>query len=154
MADVLINERAARNFGWDLNSQALLVRIFVELNRQLMEAPAGFEVPEESGGIISEVLRYINENFNNEISLDSLSDHFFISKYHLSREFKRSVGTSVYRYIIQKRLIMAKQKMLAGMSPTDVYCNCGFGDYANFYRAFRSEYGISPKEFCEESLRR
>ncbi len=154
MADVLINERAARNFGWDLNSQALLVRIFVELNRQLMEAPAGFEVPEESGGIISEVLRYINENFNNEISLDSLSDHFFVSKYHLSREFKRSVGTSVYRYIIQKRLIMAKQKMLAGMSPTDVYCNCGFGDYANFYRAFRSEYGISPKEFCEESLRR
>lgn len=154
MADVLINERAARNFGWDLNSQALLVRIFVELNRQLMEAPAGFEVPEESGRIISEVLRYINENFNNEISLDSLSDHFFISKYHLSREFKRSVGTSVYRYIIQKRLIMAKQKMLAGMSPTDVYCNCGFGDYANFYRAFRSEYGISPKEFCEESLRR
>lgn len=154
MADVLINERAARNFGWDLNSQALLVRIFVELNRQLMEAPAGFEVPEESGEIISEVLRYINENFNNEISLDSLSDHFFISKYHLSREFKRSVGTSVYRYIIQKRLIMAKQKMLAGMSPTDVYCNCGFGDYANFYRAFRSEYGISPKEFCEESLRR
>lgn len=153
MADVLINERAARNFGWDLNSQALLVRIFVELNRQLMEAPASFEVPEESGGIISEVLRYINENFNNEISLDSLSDHFFISKYHLSREFKRSVGTSVYRYIIQKRLIMAKQKMLAGMSPTDVYCNCGFGDYANFYRAFRSEYGISPKEFCEESLR-
>lgn len=154
MADVLINERAARNFGWDLNSQALLVRIFVELNRQLMEAPAGFEVPEESGGTISEVLRYINENFNNEISLDSLSDHFFVSKYHLSREFKRSVGTSVYRYIIQKRLIMAKQKMLAGMSPTDVYCNCGFGDYANFYRAFRSEYGISPKEFCEESLRR
>lgn len=64
------------------------------------------------------------------------------------------MGTSVYRYIIQKRLIMAKQKMLAGMSPTDVYCNCGFGDYANFYRAFRSEYGISPKEFCEESLRR
>ena len=154
MADALIDEGANRHFGWDLNSRALLIRIFVELNRQMLEAPSGFEVPDESGGIISEVLRYINENFNNEISLDSLSDHFFVSKYHLSREFKRLVGTSVYRYIIQKRLIMAKQKMIAGLSPTDVYCNCGFGDYANFYRAFRAEYGISPKEFCEEALRK
>ena len=154
MADALIDEGANRHFGWDLNSRALLIRIFVELNRQMLAAPSGFEVPDESGGIISEVLRYINENFNNEISLDSLSDHFFVSKYHLSREFKRLVGTSVYRYIIQKRLIMAKQKMIAGLSPTDVYCNCGFGDYANFYRAFRAEYGISPKEFCEEALRK
>ena len=98
------------------------------------------------------MLRYINENFNNEISLDSLSEHFFVSKYHLSREFKRLVGTSVYRYIIQKRLIMAKQKMIAGLSPTDVYCNCGFGDYANFYRAFRAEYGTTPRQYVQ-SLR-
>ena len=145
---------ARRGFGWDLNCQAILIRLLVELNRQVLDTPGGLEVTEESSGIVADVLRYINENFNNEISLDSLSDHFFISKYHLSREFKRLVGTSVYRYIIQKRLIMAKQKMLAGMSPTDVYCNCGFGDYANFYRAFRGEYGISPKEFCEEAFRR
>ncbi len=154
MADALIDERASQHFGWDLNSRALLTRIFVELNRQILETPIGFEVPGEPDGVVPEVLRYINENFNNEISLDSLSEHFFVSKYHLSREFKRLVGTSVYRYIIQKRLIMAKQKMLSGLSPTDVYCNCGFGDYANFYRAFRAEYGISPKEFCDEALGR
>ena len=154
MADALIDEKANHHFGWDLNSRALLTRIFVELNRQLLEAPDGFEMPGEPDGVVPEVLRYINENFNNEISLDSLSEHFFVSKYHLSREFKRLVGTSVYRYIIQKRLIMAKQKMLSGLNPTDVYCNCGFGDYANFYRAFRAEYGISPKEFCDEALGR
>ncbi len=154
MADALINESDCRSFGWDLNCQAILVRLLVELNRQVLNAPGGMEVTEESSGIVADVLRYINENFNSEISLDTLSQHFFVSKYHLSREFKRLVGTSVYRYIIQKRLVMAKQKMLAGMSPTDVYCNCGFGDYANFYRAFRGEYGISPKEFCEGAIRR
>ncbi|MGI5894812.1 MAG: AraC family transcriptional regulator [Candidatus Merdivicinus sp.] len=154
MADALIEEGNRRYFGWELNTRALLTRIMVELNRRMQESPTGFEVPDESSGIISDVLRYINENFNNDISLDSLSEQFFVSKYHLSREFKRLVGTSVYRYIIQKRLIMAKQKMLAGFSPTIVYCNCGFGDYANFYRAFRAEYGISPKEFCEEAAKR
>ena len=148
MADAMMEERERKYFGWELNAKALLTRILVELNRRMGDAPSGFEIPDESSGIIAGVLRYINENFGEEISLDSLSERFFISKYHLSREFKRLVGTSVYRYVIQKRLIMAKQKMLAGCSPTDVYCNCGFGDYANFYRAFRAEYGISPKEFC------
>ena len=154
MADSLIEERERKLFGWELNTRALLTRILVELNRRMQEAPVGFEVPDESSGIIAGVLRYINENFNDDISLDSLSEQFFVSKYHLSRESKRLVGTSVYRYIIQKRLIMAKQKMLAGLNPTDVYCNCGFGDYANFYRAFRAEYGISPKEFCTGALRK
>lgn len=148
LADSLIEERERKLFGWELNAKALLTRILVELNRRMQEAPVGFEIPDESSGIIADVLRYINENFNDDISLDSLSEQFFVSKYHLSREFKRLVGTSVYRYVIQKRLIMAKQKMLSGLNPTDVYCNCGFGDYANFYRAFRAEYGISPKEFC------
>lgn len=148
LADSLIEERESKLFGWELNAKALLTRIIVELNRRMQEAPVGFEIPDESSGIIADVLRYINENFNDDISLDSLSEQFFVSKYHLSREFKRLVGTSVYRYVIQKRLIMAKQKMLSGLNPTDVYCNCGFGDYANFYRAFRAEYGISPKEFC------
>ena len=34
-----------------------------------------------------------------------------------------------------------------GLPPTDVYQHCGFGDYSNFYRAFKAEYGISPKDF-------
>ncbi len=154
MADTLIEEGKRQYFGWELNSRALLVRILVELNRRMQESPPSFEIPDDSNGIIADVLHYINENFNNDISLDSLSEQFFVSKYHLSREFKRLVGTSVYRYIIQKRLIIAKQKMLAGQSPTVVYCSCGFGDYANFYRAFRAEYGISPKQFCATAASR
>ncbi len=60
MADALIAEREERAFGWDLNSRALLTRVFVELNRQFLEAPVVFEVPDASGSIISEVLRYID----------------------------------------------------------------------------------------------
>lgn len=154
LADALMEEDARREFGWQLGARAILVRLFVELNRRILETPESPNIPAESDSVVGGVLRYINENFNSEISLDSLSERFFVSKYHLSREFRRLVGTSVYRYIIQKRLIMAKQKMLSGMSPTDVYCSCGFGDYANFYRAFRSEYGISPKEFCADASSR
>ena len=57
------------------------------------------------------------------------------------------MGTSVYRYIIQKRLILAKQMMGDGVPSGEVYQHCGFGDYSNFYRAFRAEYQISPKDY-------
>ena len=60
------------------------------------------------------------------------------------------VGTSVHRYILQKRLIMARQMMASGRPTSEVYQHCGFGDYSNFYRAFRKEYQISPREYLEE----
>jgi len=109
--------------------------------------PARHEVEDKAGPVVAEVLHYINEHYPDELSLDLLSAKFFISKYHLSHEFHRLVGTSVYRYIIQKRLVIAKQMLANGVAPTDVYGHCGFGDYANFYRAFKAEYHISPKQF-------
>lgn len=66
------------------------------------------------------------------------------------REFTRLVGTSVYRYIIQKRLMLARQLMSEGVSPTAAYHRCGFADYSGFYRAFKSEYHLSPKEYAAE----
>lgn len=66
---------------------------------------------------MAEVLHYINEHYPDELSLDLLSAKFFISKYHLSHEFHRLVGTSVYRYIIQKRLVIAKQMLATAWRP-------------------------------------
>ena len=93
------------------------------------------------------VLGYINDHYAEDLSLDHLANRFFISKYHLAREFQRLVGTSVHRYIVQKRLVIAKQMLSEGKPSSEVYQKCGFGDYSNFYRAFKAEYQISPKDF-------
>ena len=76
----------------------------------------------------------------------------FISKYHLLRKFEAQVGTTVHRYILQKRLLNAKQLLAGGLAPSEVCTYCGFGDYANFYRAFRAEYGTTPRQYVQ-SLR-
>ncbi len=101
-----------------------------------------------SDSVVYNVLAYINEHYSEALTLDDLANRFFISKYHLSREFGRLVGTSVHHYLIQKRLAMAKQMMSGGMASSEVYQHCGFGDYSNFYRAFKAEYQITPKEFA------
>lgn len=151
LLEALIEESYHKDFASDLAAETILSQLLIRLNRQVLKGEYEFHPAGRSEQIISDVLQYINHHLDSDISLDLLSARFFISKYHLSREFHRLVGTSVYRYVIQKRLLTAKQKMLEGETPTNVYVSCGFGDYTNFYRAFKAEYGISPKNFIKKS---
>lgn len=146
----LQKESDSGEFASDLCAQAYLVQVLITLNRLAQRQPKSVEIRDKSESVVTGVLNYINNYYNEDLSLDLLANKFFISKYHLSREFNRLVGTSVYRYIIQKRLVIAKQLMSEGMPSTTVYQQCGFGDYSNFYRAFRAEYQISPKEYIAQ----
>lgn len=93
---------------------------------------------------IAEILAYIGEHYSEELSLDRLANHFFISKYYLSHEFKKAVGTSVHRYITLKRLSIAYDLLSDGISPNQVGIMCGFNDYTSFFRAFKAEYDVTP----------
>lgn len=137
-------------YGSAIVKSCFIGQLLVEINRLIRETPNLYKPQDKGSALANDVVTYINTHFNEKISLDTLATKFYLSKYHLSHEFNRVVGTSVYRYIIQKRLLIAKQMLFENVSPTDVYQKCGFGDYANFYRAFKAEYGISPKEFVNE----
>lgn len=146
----LMSESESQGFASDIYSAGCLAQILVLINRLMLRAEQEATPRENTDSVVYRVLAYINEHYNEDLSLDFLANHFFISKYHLSREFGRVVGISVHRYIIQKRLVMARHMMRAGIPTSTVYQNCGFGDYSNFYRAFRAEYQISPREYLEQ----
>ena len=146
---LLQQEMNSEQYGAALYGMACLAQLLVLINRLQERAERNAEPRENADSVVYRILSYINEHYNEDLSLDFLANKFFISKYHLSREFNRLVGTSVYRYIIQKRLVMAKQMISTGMPTSTVYQHCGFGDYSNFYRAFKAEYQISPREFME-----
>lgn len=133
----------------EISALSHLAQVLVILNR-LSRQVTQEEVKPVQDSVVYYILTYINEHYSEDLSLDYLANKFFTSKYHLSREFQRLVGTSVHRYIIQKRLVMAKQMLSEGMPSSEVYQHCGFGDYSNFYRAFKAEYQISPKEFANQ----
>jgi AraC-like DNA-binding protein len=142
----MLQEMEKQDVYSEVNALTYLAQILIQLNRHAEQAYLAPE-PKEASNVVYRILHYINEHYNEDLSLDYLANKFFLSKFHLSREFNRLIGTSVHRYIIQKRLAMAKQMMADGMSSSDVYQHCGFGDYSTFYRAFKSEYQVSPKEF-------
>ena len=149
----LVREQDSEEFAAELSCLSLLAQLLVVVNRMALRAGRAPEPRENADSVVYRILTYINEHYSEDLTLDFLANEFFLSKYHLSREFSRVVGTSVHRYIVQKRLIMARQLMAAGTSTSEVSQLCGFGDYSNFYRAFTGEYQISPRKYQEELKR-
>ncbi len=145
----LVRECYGKEHGSSLYAQGLFLQIMVELNRLALHAGDRTEGEQDAPSLVAGLLDYINEHYSENLSLDGLAKQFFISKYHLSHEFSRAIGTGVYRYIMLRRLTAAKQLLSEGIAPGEVYIRCGFKDYTSFFRAFKAEYGISPKAFSE-----
>lgn len=99
------------------------------------------------------VLRYIEEHLEDDLSLDQLSKVFFVSKYHISHLFKETFGLSLHQYVLKKRLDKCRQQIVSSQSITDTCQQNGFHDYSSFYRAFVKEYGISPKEYLADQYK-
>ena len=148
LMEQLYVESQEKVYGSDLLMESLLTQILVTVNRLAMEEGCHLEDIYRSNKTVSEVISYINLHYSEPLSLELLADRFFISKYHLSHEFQRQVGTSVGRYIQKKRLQIARNLLSQGSKPNNVSALVGFGDYTGFYRAFKAEYGTSPRSFA------
>ena len=141
----LVRESYGKDFGSSLSAQGIFLQLMVQLNRLARRAEEQQE-GEQLSPLVQNAMQYIGENLSSTLSLEEIAGKLFISKYHLSHAFSREVGVSVYRYIMLRRLMMARQQLAAGESAGQVCRSCGFSDYTSFYRAFKSEYGISPRE--------
>jgi len=79
-----------------------------------------------------------------DISLELLSKKYFIDKDHLNKLFSKEIGIPVHRYVQVKRLILARDEIRKGSGIEEAAYKAGFKDYSNFYRAYRSFFGIKP----------
>ena len=109
----------------------------------------GYLIERAMQGLYEMMMDYIEEHLKENLDLNELSHIFHVSKYHISHVFKDETGISVHQYILKKRLDACKSAIRSGDKITSVYPVFGFRDYSAFYRAFRKEYGISPKEYRE-----
>ena len=104
----------------------------------------------ETDGMFENLLTYIDSNLSQRITLVETARHFFISERTITREFQKHLGISFYRYVTQRRLLMAQNLIFNDMSMEDVCRKVGFADYPTFYRAFKKEYGISPRQMKQK----
>lgn len=142
----LLNEKTHPEFASKAMIHSILMEIFVIINRILYRTP-NFESHSTSANIFSNLINYIHSHLAEDLSLEILSKHFFVSKGYISQIFKKYMEISVHQYILSLRLEGSRKAIQAGipiMTAVDMY---GFHDYSSFYRAFKGAFQMSPKEY-------
>ena len=79
-----------------------------------------------------------------ELSLDLLAKRFFLSKSYLNQQFRQATGTTIWDYVLLKRLMQARSAIRSGVPATEAFRARGFNDYSSFYRRYKGRFGVAP----------
>lgn len=128
-----------------------LLGLFLELDVAVTLAS---EKPAIIPDIILAIQTYLDNNYSNEeITLDMLARRFGISKFHMSREFKRCVGKSPIQYLIDVRIYRAKMLLYdSNRSISDICALVGIPNANHFLYLFKEREGITPTAFRRYKL--
>ncbi len=118
---------------------ALLTQLLLLLSLEEQE-----QVVPKDENIMTKIIEYLNLHRTTDITLDEISQRFFISKYYLCRAFKEYTGASVMTYLCAKRIAMAEELIKQGEPSTTVAYQVGFKNYSSFYRSYSKYTGHAP----------
>ena len=97
---------------------------------------------------ISRVKSFLDEHYEEKLSLESVASHFFIDKHYLARLFKEQYGVTLVTYLQQVRITHAKRMLrFTDKSIEEIGLECGIGELNYFSRVFKKLEGVSPSEF-------
>lgn len=103
--------------------------------------------------LIDQMTRRLTQDLQNPPSLSKLAQELHFSENYLIRIFRQATGTTPHAYVNAARIRKAKLLLSTSNITADhVAFECGFADYAHFYRTFRKETGYSPKEYRQKML--
>lgn len=101
----------------------------------------------ENKNVLSELIQYIYDHYQEDITLDQLSERFFLSPFHLCRKFKQATGNTITQYINTTRILNAQRMMLeTNKNFTQISKETGFSSSTHFNRVFKTVTGMTPSE--------
>ena len=133
-------------FGRELLAQSLLFQFLIGLNRAMADDLLQYAKPAAYDRKIESILRYLSEHLTEPVSIDDLAARFFVSKYHMMRQFRAQTGYTIHGYLTGKRLMFARAMIAAGTPVLQASEESGFGDYSAFLRAYRKQFGAAPNQ--------
>lgn len=139
----MINEKDKRT---DIIASKIIVEILTEL--LLKSCGTGEFHDSQIPGLIQSAINKIERNYNNPINLDFLSKELCVSKFHLSRLFKKHTGFSPYEYLIKQRINQAKSLLkTTEYSVGEISRIVGFESTSHFIKVFNHHERTTPLKF-------
>ena len=137
-----------KHFGDTVLRNALFTQFMIYINRIFLRTSSSPDKKAYSSDKqVEQLLKYINRNLSENLSIDQLANRFFFSKYHMMRKFKNETGYTIHNYITSKRLLMARSLISQGIPVIKAAQASGFHDYTTFVRAYKKQFGKAPS--CE-----
>jgi AraC-like DNA-binding protein len=100
---------------------------------------------------VSVALRIINQRIADSLSVGAIASEVEMSRYHFLRTFHRITGETPYRYILNRRLILAAERLRnTSEGVLEVALECGFGDLSEFARRFKKRFGVTPAAYRQQ----
>lgn len=97
---------------------------------------------------IKEAINYIEQNFQNDISIEGIADVCGINRSYLGKIFRKSIGRSPQEFLMNYRMVKATELLkLTTLSIAEIGCAVGYENQLHFSRAFKTIFGISPREW-------
>lgn len=137
-------------YAKELYCQVVFLEFMIQLNRASLTNRVQYLPPSTGDARILSIMDHINRHLTEDMTVDSIAESFFISRYHLMHLFKEETGYTLFDYITEKRLLLARERLRTGNSVTEVCFSCGFKNYSTFSRAYKNKFHISPSETMKE----
>lgn len=138
----------SEEFGNDVLIQSCLARLLVFINQAFRTTDR--QTSNIMPKLIRDLLRYIDANLSEPITLQTLEHEFYLNGTYISRQFKKHTGLTLRSYLLERRISYARTLLSSELSITEVCHKSGFSDYANFIRSFTKTVGISPGKYAKQ----
>lgn len=132
--------------GWESALIGNTMMLVTHLARAYYDR-ASLSLSAERPELLDRAMAYIEENLSKKITLSDAARYLYVSESTVSQTFRNKMGVSFHQCLTQRRLIAAKQLIVQDVLLENVGHMVGFPDYSTFYRAFKKEFGISPRKY-------
>ena len=144
LAASLEKELSGSDYGREILSNSLLLRLLVQISRNLRKNREQTGLMEPKNDRVLKLIRYMDAHLAEDISIDALAEQVYLSKYHMMRLFRKETGITVHDYLTQRRLLLARDHIRSGLSATDACYRSGWRSYSSFTRAYAKQFGTTP----------